>query len=401
MIRTFYYTVAGISMVVLGTSLFHLYENDTFSNETIKKFQKVIYFTMFEIVIDTLFEIVSGNPNTSRILLYVIKITEFIASPILMVLVLDILIKNKTSQKKQKLLKVKIFLEIIFFVNLFFQIISLYGNHIFYIDENNLYQRGKFIPVYIGILVLSIGVMIYGIIMYSNSTQSIMKLTILGFSVILSIGLVLRAIFKETNFDWLCVSIAILLFLLYYANITLRIDPLTQLMNRTVFSIATERIDYTTVVIAIDANNFKEINDSYGHECGDKTLRILGKLILKTYGEYAYCYRSGGDEFCVILKPNVFEMLIDQTPNSDAYAMSRELMKKLDEAILEQEAKEEDNIYLKYGVSHGYGIYYYPPDYPSMRRKMSFEQVLKLADKRMYRDKRNFKKKLKDKKIIP
>ena len=393
MIRSNYYIIATISICVLGLSLLHLHENDIFSEETIKKFQKVIYFAVFEIIIDTLFIILSGNRNTSKILLYLIKMIEFIANPILMLLFFEILIENDVSKKIKKLLQVKNIIILIIFINICLQLVSLYGNYIFYIDENNMYRRGKLLPVYVGILVLSIGVMLYGIIVFSSCTQSVMKLTLLGFSLILCISLILRAVFKDMNFDWLCIAIAILFFLLYYANITLRIDALTQLLNRQVYTQAIERVNYTTVAIMIDANNFKLINDTYGHECGDKTLRSISKLILKTYGKIAYCYRHGGDEFCVILKPNKFKVLIEQTLNCDAYAMARNLMKQLDEAILEHETEyKDDNVFLKYGVAHGFGIYYYPPDYPNLKRQMTFKQVLRLADKRMYQDKRRFKK---------
>ena len=49
----------------------------------------------------------------------------------------------------------------------------------------------------------------------------------------------------------------------------------------------------------IDLDNFKTINDTYGHDAGDRALRETGLLLAKAFGKN-YCYRYGGDEFLVI-----------------------------------------------------------------------------------------------------
>ena len=51
-----------------------------------------------------------------------------------------------------------------------------------------------------------------------------------------------------------------------------------------------------------DIDNFKQINDCYGHVQGDVCLAEIAECIKKVYANYGYCYRVGGDEFCVLLK---------------------------------------------------------------------------------------------------
>ena len=51
-----------------------------------------------------------------------------------------------------------------------------------------------------------------------------------------------------------------------------------------------------------DVDNFKQINDRYGHVQGDVCLAEIAECIKKVYANYGYCYRIGGDEFCVLLK---------------------------------------------------------------------------------------------------
>lgn len=56
----------------------------------------------------------------------------------------------------------------------------------------------------------------------------------------------------------------------------------------------------------LDINNFKQINDTEGHQQGDEILRVVGESIRRVSRVEDYCFRYGGDEFCLIL-PNCNE----------------------------------------------------------------------------------------------
>ena len=47
---------------------------------------------------------------------------------------------------------------------------------------------------------------------------------------------------------------------------------------------------------------FRSINDRYGHLQGDICLAEIGRCIKKAYARSGYCYRTGGDEFCVLME---------------------------------------------------------------------------------------------------
>ena len=49
----------------------------------------------------------------------------------------------------------------------------------------------------------------------------------------------------------------------------------------------------------LDLDNLKTINDTYGHEAGDRALQETGMFLANTFGSNC-CYRYGGDEFLVI-----------------------------------------------------------------------------------------------------
>lgn len=78
-------------------------------------------------------------------------------------------------------------------------------------------------------------------------------------------------------------------------------DALTGIRNRMAL-----RLDYDSylghaaTVMMMDLDDFKLINDTRGHEEGDRILREIGMLLSRTFGK-EHCYRYGGDEFLVII----------------------------------------------------------------------------------------------------
>lgn len=62
-------------------------------------------------------------------------------------------------------------------------------------------------------------------------------------------------------------------------------------------------------ILFIDLDNFKNINDSLGHDYGDALLQEIGAMLQSTTGVRNHCYRMGGDEFVVIVTPEHFSIL--------------------------------------------------------------------------------------------
>lgn len=96
-------------------------------------------------------------------------------------------------------------------------------------------------------------------------------------------------------------------------------DPLTDLPNRALFLDRLEhgfqrakRHGWSLVVMFVDLDDFKVINDTYGHETGDKVLKVIaGRLVEGMRGEDTVS-RHGGDEFLI---------LINEAPESAAVAL--------------------------------------------------------------------------------
>ena len=110
----------------------------------------------------------------------------------------------------------------------------------------------------------------------------------------------------------------ILMLLLYIQSIELRIstDPLTQLNNRGQLMRYTSQKSNLyvegrlTVVVMMDIDSFKAINDKYGHAEGDRALVIIADALNTAVNKCSmpsFLSRYGGDEFILILHPVAME----------------------------------------------------------------------------------------------
>ena len=120
-------------------------------------------------------------------------------------------------------------------------------------------------------------------------------------------------------------------------------------------------------IIYLDLNKFKYVNDTYGHEIGDKILCIFSEALVEIFGQSGYVGRIGGDEFMVIL--------LDQNEQEII-----EMCQKLQE-LLEEKSKLLD---FQYTISTSFGC--------AIRRRGSDEDlndIVTKADERMYCYKEN------------
>lgn len=87
------------------------------------------------------------------------------------------------------------------------------------------------------------------------------------------------------------------------------LDPLTGLMNRRAFMAAAERaarrrLEYgrdAVALLVLDLDNFKQVNDQFGHDVGDRVLTMFAEVAESITRSTDQLYRMGGEEFCFIL----------------------------------------------------------------------------------------------------
>ncbi|MCX6051866.1 MAG: EAL domain-containing protein [Campylobacterales bacterium] len=149
-------------------------------------------------------------------------------------------------------------------------------------------------------------------------------------------------------------------------------DALTGLANRILFndrleqSIIKAKNNSTKVALFfIDLDHFKKINDSLGHEIGDKILKVVTQRLNETICKEATLARLGGDEFSIIVE--------DLRQGQDASLLANKLIE-----LLSQPLTIEDNLLY---ISSSIGISIYPDD------GVSAQNLIKYADAAMYKAK--------------
>jgi len=149
------------------------------------------------------------------------------------------------------------------------------------------------------------------------------------------------------------------------------IDPLTNCYNRRAFSACLEKdIAYARrykndiSVVMLDIDNFKRINDTYGHAAGDAVLKSVSALITATVRKSDYLARYGGEEFVLVL------------PDTSLYN-AVQLAEKLRKKIMQHEVAAGDN---HIGVTMSFGA-------ACLENKTEGTSLLKEADERLYQAK--------------
>jgi diguanylate cyclase (GGDEF)-like protein/putative nucleotidyltransferase with HDIG domain len=150
-------------------------------------------------------------------------------------------------------------------------------------------------------------------------------------------------------------------------------DPLTGLPNtRFMFMHLTrelaraDRLKVEVSLLVMDLDNFKDINDTYGHHVGDRALRDVAGVLRTGIRPYDICVRYAGDEFIVVLSG---------CGGEEAERKRLELQRAVDN--LQFEARPGKMLPL--AISIGAAVFPHDGD--------AYEMLLANADSRMYRDK--------------
>jgi diguanylate cyclase (GGDEF)-like protein len=149
-------------------------------------------------------------------------------------------------------------------------------------------------------------------------------------------------------------------------------DPLTELPNRMSFTThlgeamrRAKRADWPLAILFLDLDLFKRVNDSLGHDAGDRLLRLVSERIRRAVREADLLFRMGGDEFTVLLE--------DVRGPEEAGAVAQRVLDAIAEPL--QLGHHE------LSVTASVGIALFPRD------DVVAERLVKSADTAMYRAK--------------
>lgn len=151
-------------------------------------------------------------------------------------------------------------------------------------------------------------------------------------------------------------------------------EPLTGLYNRFGFEsrakrLLQENVDKTHALLFLDVNDFKLVNDTFGHSAGDDLLRSIGNALRDVLSPADIASRFGGDEFAVFLA-----------------CVTEERLASVQQTLAAQLVYPFTADSLSFTVTASIGCSVCTPALP-----VSLEELLHRADSRMYAVKRKYK----------
>lgn len=198
------------------------------------------------------------------------------------------------------------------FVLIMLSFSSIWGKFMFYIDEFNVYHRGPMFFIqplvsYTYFILSAIHVFSYYFKPeYREKRQTLRLLTVL--TVMPCIGGVINLIFYGLPTIWPMATFALFSMFINFQSYQISTDGLTGLNNRRQLdkhlkSVTDDvhRDDYYALMM-MDIDDFKHINDTFGHLAGDEALKTTAQILQKICKTRdTFLARYGGDEFVIIL----------------------------------------------------------------------------------------------------
>lgn len=242
---------------------------------------------------------------------------------------------------------------------------------IFKIDENMQYIRG---PLYLFPYLISLVYYVFILMVIVNCIKTAYdkneKKFAFMFIAFIMVPLVGQSVSIAVNVPILEISLAIT-FLIFYLDFSKRnvsTDSLTGLNNRRflitdLYSLMKRKDRDKLVLLMIDANDFKKINDNFGHQEGDNSLIRIGQALEQCTYFLKHCTvaRYGGDEFIIAFI---------ERQNNDGRLIAYTITKTLEKINQEENAKSD--------VTISIGIENYKEEY------LTPEEFIKAADDALY-----------------
>ena len=239
-------------------------------------------------------------------------------------------------------------------------IASFWNGPYYYLDGKNVWQKGSLftVPILVCALCLLVFIFVSSVQMIVNDSLEYLVVICVVAATCFAAGFE-KDLMSGRMLDGVLVT-GICVYYYYLGMQTYKRDALTKLLNRHNFNYDLEELQNQNCMISIiDIDNFKMINDKYGHSKGDEALVTVVRVMKSHLLRRCRLYRYGGDEFAII-----------------SIGVSTEALNVMFERI--NKSLEAYNYRISYGIAE---------HYPEREISRSVEE----ADSLMYRNKRRLK----------
>jgi diguanylate cyclase (GGDEF)-like protein len=306
----------------------------------------------------------------SRTLLTFIVFTFYLLNPLPGALWI-LYVLNLLSSRERLRSAHHVFIWAPFALNALLTTASLFGGYSFYIDSQNVYHRGRFFLL----MAFFCYVYLVGSFLMVLARRSQIRrkefFSLAFFPLPLMIGAVIQTLFYGLSVVWLSMTVSLLIIFLDIQDAQVFTDHLTGLSNRRRFDrhfkylLTTGTAGSSIGGIMVDIDHFKRINDTYGHELGDRALEIVAKLLHESVRKEDLVARLGGDEFAILMEMNddsISDIIVERIRGNLAVFNSK------------------GTLPFKLQISVGHGIY-------DQSQGQDSREFLKMIDDRMYEEK--------------
>lgn len=271
-----------------------------------KLYMMVLYATIILLVVD-IFSRFDGKPDTFYPLLnHCGNFLVFLLNPVLPSLWL-LYVHAQVFQEERKLRSLLTPLCIVNGVHAVMVVLNQFYGWFYYIDSANIYHRG---PFFLLSVLTALALMAVAYTMITANRANIRKkqyFSLAFFAFPPFVCILLQIVFYGISLVLNSIVLSLLMVSLNVQNHNMYTDYLTGINNRKrLDSYLRAKINANTEdrafsAIMIDLNNFKAINDAFGHDVGDNALQVFVKLLKSCLRTDDFIARFGGDEFCLVL----------------------------------------------------------------------------------------------------
>lgn len=362
-----------VSFIILVLIYINVYNRSEKVFMHYKLFIYLIQANMVLIIVDILAWVFNGLPGTLNLIYNTgFNLLLYILVPIAPSL--GVIYANfHIFRDEKRIVKVTRVLAVAIVINAVISVMSLFTGWFFNVDAGNIYHRGEYFWVHVVYCYLLLVYSLFHVFINRSLIEKRYYYSLLLFFIPQTIGTSLQMLFYGVSYNWTGMMLSLLIIYFNIQDRGLNTDYLTGVYNRRLLDgyingkIRNSTEEKSFSAILIDLNDFKSINDKFGHETGDEALKDAVSIIRQNLRLNDFVARFGGDEFVIIMDIN-------------SRAMLEQAVKRIANNI--EEFNKGSLKPYKISFSMGYDIY-------NCNSKLKLDDFFNHIDMLMYKDKKS------------
>lgn len=307
----YYNAIVIFSLSSLAVLAVLIRENGRMQSETKRNLYQTYCALGLAMLMEWLAVRLNGAPEWTRSLHSVVKCLDYIFTPLVGIMFIRQMAQDGRHVR---------FVRTILAVNCLLQVSSIFTGWTFWLDENNEYHHG---PLYLAYILIYLCVLLFVVYQFREFGQRFKKRNRRSLYLTVLMAVTGIAVQEITGLRLSYLSLTMSAALLFVHNnefnqmerddeiqkqrSLLMTDAMTGLKSRYAYSELLNQynrkvLSDSVTVFMIDINGLKATNNARGHLAGDELIMGMAKCISDTFSPFGTCFRTGGDEFVVILE---------------------------------------------------------------------------------------------------